>query len=140
MCEYMTRPSVGISARKIVPDCDSVVNNDFLSNPPYVQFVGNGTWYVRVWRRAQRVSATSSAVISATSPPGRPAVLRARVQRHFRHDNGVLVQIKLTSGKSIGLRASCERLLVMRIVDPTSAELVYDGSGEPVWTACGKMQ
>jgi hypothetical protein len=31
-------------------------------------------------------------------------------------------------------------MLVMRIVDPTSAELVYDGPGEPVWTACGKMQ
>jgi hypothetical protein len=29
---------------------------------------------------------------------------------------------------------------VMRIVDPTSAELVYNGPGEPVWTACGKMQ
>ena len=57
-----------------------------------------------------------------------------------RDENGALVQIKLTSGKSIGLRASCERLLVMRIVDPTSAELVYDGPGEPVWTACGKMQ
>ena len=57
-----------------------------------------------------------------------------------RDENGVLVQIKLTSGKSIGLRACCERLLVMRIVDPTSAELVYDGPGEPVWAACGKMQ
>ncbi len=57
-----------------------------------------------------------------------------------RDNNGALVQIKLTSGKSIGLRASCERLLVMRIVDPTSAELVYDGPGEPVWAACGKMQ
>ncbi len=57
-----------------------------------------------------------------------------------RDENGALVQIKLTSGKSIGLRASCERLLVMRIVDPKSAELVYDGPGEPVWTACGKMQ
>ena len=57
-----------------------------------------------------------------------------------RDENGAFVQIKLTSGKSIGLRASCERLLVMRIVDLTSAELVYDGPGEPVWTACGKMQ
>ncbi len=57
-----------------------------------------------------------------------------------RDESGALVQIKLTSGKSIGLRASCERLLVMRIVDPTSAELVYDGPGEPVWAACGKMQ
>ncbi len=57
-----------------------------------------------------------------------------------RDENGALVQIKLTSGKSIDLRASCEMLLVMRIVDPTSAELVYDGPGEPVWTACGKMQ
>ncbi len=57
-----------------------------------------------------------------------------------RDEDGALVQIKLTSGKSIGLRASCERLLVMRIVDPTSAELVYDGPGEPVWAACGKMQ
>jgi hypothetical protein len=57
-----------------------------------------------------------------------------------RDENGALVQIKLTSGNSVGLRANCERLLVMRIVDPTSAELVYNGPGEPVWTACGKMQ
>ena len=57
-----------------------------------------------------------------------------------RDESGALVQIKLTGGKNIGLRASCERLLVMRIVDPTSVELVYDGPGEPVWTACGKMQ
>lgn len=57
-----------------------------------------------------------------------------------RDKTGALVQIKLTSGNSIGLRASCERLLAMRIADPTSAKLIYDGPGEPVWAACGKMQ
>jgi len=68
-------------------------------------------------------------------------LLPASAEGHdARDENGALVQIKLTSGKSIGLRASCKRLLVMRIVDPTSAELVYDGPREAVWTACGKMQ
>jgi len=57
-----------------------------------------------------------------------------------RDQEGRLVQVKLTGGKNIALCYTCERLLVMRIVSPTDAEVVYDGPGEPVWNACGPMQ
>jgi hypothetical protein len=36
--------------------------------------------------------------------------------------------------------ADCERLIVLRIVSPEQAEIVYDGTGAPVWAAAGKMQ
>ena len=50
------------------------------------------------------------------------------------------VQIKITGGKSIALRATCEHLIVLRIVSPQEAEIVYDGKGEPVWQIAGSMQ
>jgi hypothetical protein len=57
-----------------------------------------------------------------------------------RDQDGRLVQVKLTGGKSVALYYTCERLIVMRIVGPTEAEVVYDGPGEPVWNACRPMQ
>lgn len=57
-----------------------------------------------------------------------------------RDKDGRLVQVKLTGGKSVALYYTCERLIVMRIVSPTEAEVVYDGPGEPVWNACGPLQ
>ena len=36
--------------------------------------------------------------------------------------------------------ADCERLIVMRIVSPEQAEIVYDGRGAPIWAAAGAMQ
>lgn len=56
----------------------------------------------------------------------------------FDDDGGV--QIKLTAGKRIALYACCDRLVVLRIVSPKEAELVYDGLGKPAWNAAGKMQ
>ena len=53
---------------------------------------------------------------------------------------GRKVQIKLTGGSSVALRATCERLLVMRVFDFSYAEIVYYGDGEPVWQACGGLQ
>jgi hypothetical protein len=50
------------------------------------------------------------------------------------------VQIKLTAGTRVALYACCARLVVLRIVSPTEAELIYDGPGEPAWNAAGKMQ
>ena len=50
------------------------------------------------------------------------------------------VQIKLTAGNSVSLFADCDRLIVLRVVSPEQAEIVYDGSGAPVWAAAGKMQ
>ena len=50
------------------------------------------------------------------------------------------VQIKLTAGNSISMFADCERLIVLRIVSPEEAEVVYDGPGAPAWAAAGSMQ
>jgi hypothetical protein len=50
------------------------------------------------------------------------------------------VQIKLTAGNSVSMFADCERLLVLRIVSPEEADVVYDGPGAPVWAAAGSMQ
>lgn len=50
------------------------------------------------------------------------------------------VQIKMTGGKSVSLYATCTRLVVLRVVNPEEAEIVYDGPGEPAWMAAGKIQ
>jgi hypothetical protein len=51
-----------------------------------------------------------------------------------------LVQIKLTAGNSVSMYADCDRLIVLRIVSPEEAEVVYDGPGAPAWAAAGSMQ
>ncbi len=35
--------------------------------------------------------------------------------------------------------ATCTRLVVLRVVSPEEAEIVYDGPGEPAWSAAGKV-
>jgi hypothetical protein len=50
------------------------------------------------------------------------------------------VQIKMTGGKSVPLYATCDRLVVLRVVSPEEAGIVYDGPGAPVWEAAGAMQ
>jgi hypothetical protein len=52
---------------------------------------------------------------------------------------GRLVQIKMTAGKSIAMYADCDRLVVLRVVSPHEAEIVYDGDGAPAWAAAGAM-
>jgi hypothetical protein len=59
---------------------------------------------------------------------------------HDAFDEKGNVQIKMTAGKSVSLYATCERLVVLRVVSPTEAKIVYDGPGEPVWSMAGKMQ
>jgi hypothetical protein len=60
---------------------------------------------------------------------------------HDAHDDcGRQVQIKLTGGSSVALRATCDRLLVLRVFDFSFAEIVYYGEGEPIWQACGGLQ
>ena len=54
--------------------------------------------------------------------------------------DGNEVQIKLTEGNSVSMFADCERLIVLRIVSPEEAEIVYDGPGAPAWAAAGSMQ
>jgi hypothetical protein len=57
-----------------------------------------------------------------------------------RTSDGKEVQIKLTGGKAVGLRDEPDYLLVMKIVDPTHADVVYNGPGKEPWEAAGKMQ
>jgi hypothetical protein len=66
-------------------------------------------------------------------PPAHPGV-------DARDAHGRDVQIKLTSGKSISLYSTCDRLLVLKLINSEEAEIAYDGPGEPAWAAAGKMQ
>lgn len=59
---------------------------------------------------------------------------------HDAFDAAGDVQIKLTAGKRVALYACCKRLVVLRIVSPKEAEIIYDGPGEPAWNAAGEMQ
>ena len=58
---------------------------------------------------------------------------------HDAFDAAGEVQIKITATKRIAISASCQRLVVLQIVSPGEAEIVYDGPGEPAWQAAGKM-
>jgi hypothetical protein len=60
---------------------------------------------------------------------------------HDAYDDAGDVQIKMTgrTGKSIAMYATCTRLVVLKIMSPHEAEIVYDGPGDPVWTAAGAM-
>lgn len=59
---------------------------------------------------------------------------------HDAHDGkGGDVQIKMTAGKSVAMYADCIRLVVLRVVSPEEAEIVYDGPGAPAWACAGKI-
>src|SRR5271165_7604821 len=52
---------------------------------------------------------------------------------HDAFDGDGDVQIKMTGGKSVAMYAECIRLVVLRVVSPEEAEIVYDGAGAPAW-------
>jgi hypothetical protein len=53
---------------------------------------------------------------------------------HDAHDGkGGDVQIKMTAGNSVAMYATSVRLVVLKVVSPKEAEIVYDGPGAPVW-------
>ena len=60
---------------------------------------------------------------------------------HDAYDLNGHVQIKMTgrTGNSVALRATCDRLVVLRIVSPHEAEIVFDGPGAPAWEAAGGL-
>jgi hypothetical protein len=62
---------------------------------------------------------------------------------HAGHDawdaNGP-VQIKMTAGTSIAMYDCCVRLIVLKVISPEEAEVVYDGPGERVWSNAGRVQ
>src|SRR5215470_9419458 len=52
---------------------------------------------------------------------------------HDAYDANGDVQIKMTSGASVALYATCDRLVVLKVINSEEAEIVYDGPGEPAW-------
>jgi hypothetical protein len=58
---------------------------------------------------------------------------------HDAHDANGDVQIKMTAGNKVSMYATCDRLVVLRVVSPEEAEIVYDGPGAPAWEQAGKM-
>jgi hypothetical protein len=59
---------------------------------------------------------------------------------HDAHDgDGGDVQIKMTGGNSVAMYAECIRLVVLKVVSPEEAEIIYDGPGAPAWSAAGKI-
>ncbi len=58
---------------------------------------------------------------------------------HDAYDANGDVQIKMTAGNSIAMYSTCDRLVVLRVVSPEEAEIVYDGPGQPIWEKAGKM-
>lgn len=59
---------------------------------------------------------------------------------HDAHDGkGGDVQIKMTAGKSVGMYATSARLIVIKVISPEEAEIVYDGPGDDAWRHAGKM-
>jgi hypothetical protein len=59
---------------------------------------------------------------------------------HDAFDANGDVQIELTAANSVSMFTNCARLIVLRIVSPKQAEIVYDGPGAPAWAAAGSMQ
>ncbi len=58
---------------------------------------------------------------------------------HDAYDENGDVQIKMTAGRSVAMYACCERLVVLKVISPEEAEIVYDGPGQPAWDQAGKM-
>lgn len=58
---------------------------------------------------------------------------------HDAHDANGDVQIKMTGRSSVAMYATCDRLVVLQVVSPEEAEIVYDGPGQPVWERAGKI-
>ena len=58
---------------------------------------------------------------------------------HDAYDTNGDVQIKMTAGKSIAMYAESVRLVILRVVSPEEAEIIYDGPGAPVWASAGRV-
>jgi hypothetical protein len=68
---------------------------------------------------------------------------RASYKGHDAADaDGRLIQIKMTgrTGRSVAIRETCDRLVVLKVVSTREAEIVYDGDGAPAWEAAYAMQ
>ena len=57
---------------------------------------------------------------------------------HDAYDISGDIQIKMTARSRVAMYATCDRLVVLRVMSPEEAEIVYDGPGRPVWEKAGK--
>jgi hypothetical protein len=48
------------------------------------------------------------------------------------------VEVKITAGDSVAFRRACNHLIVLKIVSPHEAEVVYDGLAAGIWEGAGK--
>jgi hypothetical protein len=55
-------------------------------------------------------------------------------------DTNLCVEIKITQGKGVGLRAEPEHLLVFFLTSEGEAQEIYNGPGAEVWNVCGSLQ
>ena len=55
-------------------------------------------------------------------------------------DLGGQVQIKMTAGNRVSMYGECERLIVLKVISPELAEVIYDGPGKLAWAAAGGKQ
>ena len=58
---------------------------------------------------------------------------------HDAFDANGDVQIRMTAGFSVWMYDACDRLVVLKVVSPHQAEIVYDGDGRVVWDHSNKM-
>jgi hypothetical protein len=58
---------------------------------------------------------------------------------HDAFDANGDVQIKITARNSVSMYSTCVRLVVLKVMSPKEAELVYDGPGAPAWACAGKL-
>lgn len=59
---------------------------------------------------------------------------------HDAFDLDGQVQIKMTAGNKVSMYGECERLIVLKVISPEQAEVIYDGPGKPAWAAAGRQQ
>ena len=50
------------------------------------------------------------------------------------------VEIKITAGKAVAFRGDCNHLIVLKIISPEEAEIIYDGLGAPALLLAGKQE
>jgi hypothetical protein len=48
------------------------------------------------------------------------------------------VEVKITARKHVAFRRECNHLIVLKIVSPSQAEIVYDGPATGIWANAGK--
>jgi hypothetical protein len=59
---------------------------------------------------------------------------------HDAFDANGDVQIKMTAGNSVSMYGESIRLVVLKVISPHEAEIIYDGNGKAAWDRAGKLQ